>query len=1411
MSTRTVTTIGDKVKLRKKISVGTVRFIGQIQGKRGIFYGIQLDEAKGTNNGNIGDIAYFKCGPKRGLFIKKNEIIQTNIKHNQNAPRVTIGDHVKCINAKCNGIIKFIGTPYPVKQEGTFYGVQLDKPKGKNNGTVKGRWYFDCAYKYGTFLDASGFKPLPKPEHKDTRDSDDTEPIITTTVGDRVKVIEHEQVGIVRFIGEIQHKKDVYYGIELYRPSGSGHGRIGKISYFKCKPQRGIFITPDEIAHTFTEKNKKAPRVTVGGQIECIKKGKCRGTIRFIGTPYSVHKSGIFYGVQLDKPKGKHNGAVHGRQYFKCKPKHGVFLKSTEFNVLTRGRNKRSRSDATGLRSMTHKPVLDVSNNKRHKNMFNHFIDNIYELCVDDFIALEKRYVNPLRNIDKSDVKKRIFNDNVMQSVLTFYKNTLDALQKYTRKAQKKKLKKQEHVQTLKLQNSKSVHVSSVRNTNTTPVGRRRAYSLKEEVSPSEASDSDDSLVTPEVHSNNQHRPRAIAFKDVPYVESNEYQKAQHSPARVDMIYSKSYGNILSSELDEKQSNSSGIRSKLKSIFLPNKSQKKKPRRNSDTIVWTPSGINYEPSVMNIHLNQTQRIDITPASNDDTLLSFDVKRPMQLLSPLSPPNMPLMSPNMTHNASSTDNMWVSRQSNNIHQMNKQMIQQLLAFEHHSWDFDNEVVYMCYEQWKNVKYETFVPSLKDVVYPTMLSSLTLPESAQAATYSVIIKYCLGEMAGVNPEMMRHLSRLGNDNEQERVRELIFEFSFKTTIKIAIQDIIHKIKAIHPKYCDYISKLCADCFLVKVCGREEYLKCDAANNKIISLSYIRNCIRRHEINGMELVLLYDDSLLKVNDDNMKAVLRKSYNEYYDTSDHEEKMQVMIQYEDMGYNVITNTLADTIGGGAGKLKNSLGRLYDDIEQELSWIHRIVGEVEDLNLPQVSNMSKRNSLSIAQGHRRKRKSLSVTQSRGFKAALQAFKWKDLKKNAILLSGFVHPIEFSVSSLKNIELCPRFEGGNNNYYGYVLRIELMFGVQVFEECSWDISIPKSKMSNNIELPPECCMFSTEDADLLYASLPREAVWCFTLYGIRKDEAIEQQIQKQDKKKKKKEPKILRGVVYNKPNSALNANGYTAALQLDDADITSYKLADIDDMEQIVKREAMNDFYNDGDDDNESMHSHSTQRSKATNLRSKSQYTSEAIAWCRLPMVDHRHCLRKGRQTLHLWTVPLFEKVKGGPKIDPYTTGNWKKFGSMRHCNLKRKKSDTQSPSQVILSVDFMINYTFDVVAPIVNERRPHYLRRKIKPSKQKEYVLQVLDNVLQRDGIFPLDERDKLLVYSNKEKLMRDSSTIPTFLRSVNWLDAESRMEAYDYLEKWAAPKNPEDMIELLRYEFADNRIRLYAINCLN
>eukprot|EP01084_Bolivina_argentea_P111464 198848_1 len=50
-----VVTVGDQVRLTKDL-MGTVRFVGEIQGRKGIYYGIELTEARGKSNGTVGNI-----------------------------------------------------------------------------------------------------------------------------------------------------------------------------------------------------------------------------------------------------------------------------------------------------------------------------------------------------------------------------------------------------------------------------------------------------------------------------------------------------------------------------------------------------------------------------------------------------------------------------------------------------------------------------------------------------------------------------------------------------------------------------------------------------------------------------------------------------------------------------------------------------------------------------------------------------------------------------------------------------------------------------------------------------------------------------------------------------------------------------------------------------------------------------------------------------------------------------------------------------------------------------------------------------------------------------------------------------------------------------------------------------------
>lgn len=51
----------------------------------------------------------------------------------------------------------------------------------------------------------------------------------------------------------------------------------------------------------------------------------------------SEFASGKWVGVELEEAKGKNNGSVQGRAYFKCTDEHGIFVRQTQLAVVDMG------------------------------------------------------------------------------------------------------------------------------------------------------------------------------------------------------------------------------------------------------------------------------------------------------------------------------------------------------------------------------------------------------------------------------------------------------------------------------------------------------------------------------------------------------------------------------------------------------------------------------------------------------------------------------------------------------------------------------------------------------------------------------------------------------------------------------------------------------------------------------------------------------------------------------------------------------------------------------------------------------------------------------------------------------------------------------------------------------------------
>ncbi|MBN3314578.1 CLIP4 protein, partial [Atractosteus spatula] len=222
-------------------------------------------------------------------------------------PEVQLGERVLVVGQR-TGVVRFCGkTSFA---PGLWLGIELDKPSGKNDGSVGGVQYFSCPPKHGVFAppsrvqrihgsldslselsaarlnhtfpgmrrslstssaltaqrEASRRSPVSRTRPPGLRRSWSTastgkaaggsgvgtpgsDGAVKLHLGMTVLLTSANEMGTVRYLGPADFAPGLWLGLELRAPKGKNDGSVGDRRYFSCRPGHGVLVRPSRVTY----------------------------------------------------------------------------------------------------------------------------------------------------------------------------------------------------------------------------------------------------------------------------------------------------------------------------------------------------------------------------------------------------------------------------------------------------------------------------------------------------------------------------------------------------------------------------------------------------------------------------------------------------------------------------------------------------------------------------------------------------------------------------------------------------------------------------------------------------------------------------------------------------------------------------------------------------------------------------------------------------------------------------------------------------------------------------------------------------------------------------------------------------------------------------------------------------------
>ncbi|XP_065196059.1 CAP-Gly domain-containing linker protein 3-like [Sycon ciliatum] len=213
-----------------------------------------------------------------------------------------VGDSV-LVSGKKAGVVRFIGeTDFA---QGVWYGIQLEKGDGKNDGSVGGTRYFSCKPNHGIF--APLFKLSARvPSSSSASRISSSSSSVSLSSSDRTGS-RHRSTATGRAAGSSSTPGSATPTAGTGTAGGGGGGGGGGST---SAPTPSLGVDGNDAVDLMNCK------VLVNSEMAVI---KYIGEVDF--------GDGVWLGVDMKTSSGKHDGSVKGKRYFTCKQDHGLMIK----------------------------------------------------------------------------------------------------------------------------------------------------------------------------------------------------------------------------------------------------------------------------------------------------------------------------------------------------------------------------------------------------------------------------------------------------------------------------------------------------------------------------------------------------------------------------------------------------------------------------------------------------------------------------------------------------------------------------------------------------------------------------------------------------------------------------------------------------------------------------------------------------------------------------------------------------------------------------------------------------------------------------------------------------------------------------------------------------------------------------